>query len=79
MQNNIVKSLGKSNVQKYIFSYLKSSSFANGAWQQEGASLHLQVRAFMPRSSLTSKNATKGFITVLCSICCLLSHVEDNF
>ena len=35
------KNRGKSNVKKYIFSLLKSSSFTDGAWQQEGASLHL--------------------------------------
>ena len=38
------KNRRKSNVQKYIFSNF-----------QEGASLHLQVRAFMTYGSLTQK------------------------
>ena len=53
------KSRGKSNVPKYIFSYLKSSSCTDGARQQEGASLHLQVRTFMTYGSLTPKNCNK--------------------
>ena len=33
---------GKSNVAKYIFfSLLKFCNFTDGAWQQEGTSLHL--------------------------------------
>ena len=53
------KNRGKSNVQKYIFSPLKFSSFTDGAWQQEGASLHLQIRAFKTYASLTPKNFIK--------------------
>ena len=45
-----------------IFSlYLKSSRLTDGAWQQEGASLHLQHRAVMTYGSRTPKNCSKRF------------------
>ena len=38
------KNLGKSNVQKYICSYLKFSNFTDSAWQQECASSEIRTQ-----------------------------------
>ena len=45
-----------------FYSYLKSSSFTDGAWKQEGGSLHLKIRAFMTYGfPLTQKVEKKIF------------------
>ena len=38
-----IKMIGKPNVAKYDFFIFKLSSFMDGAWQLEGASLHLEM------------------------------------
>ena len=67
---------GNQMYRNIFFSYLNYSRFTDGAWQQGGASLHLQVRSFMTCGSPTPKIATKGLIIDLCSMRCLVSHVK---
>ena len=77
-QKNILKTEENRMLRIIFFSNLKFGSFTDGACQQDGASLHLHVRAFMTYGTPTAKNATKGFIFDLGSNRCLISHTENQ-
>ena len=65
---------------KYIFALSKFSSFTDGAWQQEDASLHLQVWTFMILGILTAKQMQQRVLYLIWAAIGVLYHIPKiNF